>query len=115
MSAFYKFIFNEKDGKMSFEKCNENHDHPLGLSHTEVSQKMIDDIKLFNKKARIIDIKESLEKKYYVQLDYQVIYREFRKLYPRFGKEDANNLLKVLLEKNIVHSVDIDESNNTVT
>ena len=113
-TAFYKFIFDENNGKMSFEKCNENHDHPLGLTSIDLTQKMIDDIRMFNKRSRIIDIKESLEKKYYVQLEYQTIYREFRKIYPRFGNEDANNLLKILSNKNIIHKIDIDETNHTI-
>ena len=70
MSCFYKFAFNEKDGKLSFEKCNENHDHSLELTNVKITQKMSDNLKLFNKKSRIIDIKESLEK-YYVQFGYE--------------------------------------------
>ena len=113
-SAYYKFIFDEETGEMKFDKCLEKHNHPLGVPGDELTDKMIEDIKLFNKKSRIIDIKESLEKKYYLQIDYQTIYREFRKIYPRFGNEDANNLLQILTNKNIMHKIDIDPNNNTI-
>jgi len=113
-SAFYKFVFKETTGTMELDKCEETHNHHLGLANSELTDKMIEDLKSFNKKSRIIDIKEHLEKKYYVQLDYQILYREFRKLYPRFGKDDANHLLNILTSKNIQHRFIIDKSNNTI-
>jgi len=111
--VFYKFVYNE-NGEMSFEKCDEAHNHPLKISGTELNQKMLQDMHLFNKKSKVIEIKESLEKKYNVQLDYNMVYYEFRKIYPRFGEEDANNMKKILEEKNIYHKFDIDMNTNIV-
>jgi len=100
---------------MEFDKCEETHTHRLGLANSELTDKIIEDLKSFNKKSRILSILKNIwRKKYYVQLDYQILYREFRKLYPRFGKDDANHLLNILTRKISQHRFVIDESNNTI-
>ena len=40
----------KKNRKTSFKKYDENHDHPIGFSHTMIPQKMINGIKLFHMK-----------------------------------------------------------------
>lgn len=100
--VYYKFSFTN-EGKMSLSSCNEIHNHNLILSGTQISQEMINDLKNFNRRTKIIDIKESLEKKYHVIIDYHSLYYEFRKIFPRLGNEDANNFIKILKEKNIYY------------
>jgi len=112
--VFYKFNFNEEDGKMSFDKCEEIHNHPLGLTEIGLTQEMREDLKIYTKKSKIIEIKESLEKKYNLQLDYHEIHREFRKLYPRFGDDDARNITEFLKKKNIKHSIYSEAGDNII-
>lgn len=112
--VYYKFVYDENDSKMSFSKCEETHNHPSDLLGEELTQQMKEDIKIFNKKSKIIHIKESLEKKYYIQLDYQTVYREFRKLYPRFGKDDAQNVVNMLKEKKIYNKIYPEASNTEI-
>ena len=108
--VYYKFSFSKEDGKMSFCKCNEVHNHKLALSGAQLTQEMLQDLKFYNKKSKIIDIKEALEKKYNVLLDYHVLYYEFRKIFPRFGNEDANNFINILKQKNVYHKIDLIEN-----
>ena len=80
--VFYKFIYDEDTGEMTFKDCFEHHNHSLGLPDNELTDNMKNDIKLFNKRSKVIEIKESLGKKYGIQLNYHLLYREFRKPYP---------------------------------
>jgi len=98
--VYYKFSFNKEDGKMLFNKCFETHNHPLLFSGAHLTQQMIEDLKCYNKKSKIIDMKEALEKKYNITLDYHTFYYAFRKIFPRFGDDDANNFVSMLKEKN---------------
>lgn len=43
-----------------------------------------------------------------MQLNYYSVYREFRKLYPRFGKDDAQTMLNMLEQLKIVPKIDLD-------
>jgi len=86
---------------MAFDKCNEVHNHALGLSENQLTNNMIEDLKSYNKKSKVIDIKENLEKKYNISIDYHTLYYEFRKVFPRLGQDDADNMVKILEEKNI--------------
>ena len=43
---------------------------------------MIKDIGTFNKNKSLAEIKEWLNNKYKVDLSYQCVYREFRKMFP---------------------------------
>ena len=96
---------------MSFNKCFETHNHPLLFSEAHSTQQMIEDLKCYNKKSKIIDIKEALEKKYNITLDYHTtLYYAFRKIFPRFGDDDANNFVSMLKEKNIYSKIDVIES-----
>ena len=108
--VYYKFSFNKEDSKMSFSKCNETHNHPLVLAGSNFTPQMMSDLQLYNKKSKIIDIKESLEKKYNVILDYQNVYYAFRKIFPRLRDEDANSFVNMLEKKYIYHKMDIIDS-----
>lgn len=106
--VYYKFIFTI-DGKMTLDKCHETHNHSLTFSGVQLTQEMLNDLKLYNKRTKIIDIKESLEKKYKTILDYHTLYYEFRKIFPRFGDEDAINFIKILKQKKVYYKADLQE------
>jgi len=96
---------------MIFDKCNETHNHALGLSGNHLTKNMIEDLKSFDKRSKVIDIKENLEKKYNVNIDYHILYYEFRKVFPRLGQEDAENMINILKEKNIHYKCDPNKDN----
>lgn len=99
---------------MKFDSCFEEHDHLLILCNTEPTENMKNDLKMFNKNSKVIYIKDSLEKKYSVQINYHIVYREFRRLYPRFGDEDAKNLISIFEQKDIYYKLSTDNSNTSI-
>jgi len=54
---------------------------------------MIDEIQNFNKSSNVLQIKDFLEQKYKVELSYNSVYHEFRKIFPSFGPDDARKFL----------------------
>ena len=54
---------------------------------------MISDIKFFDKSKNVIYFKEFLDTKFKVDLSYQSIYQEFRKIFPLFDPDDASYFL----------------------
>ena len=79
MPVTYTFIY-DKNGKMSLDSCDEVHNHHLQISTSELTRKMHEDIQLYHKRSRIIDIKESIEQKYKVLVDHHIIYSKFNHL-----------------------------------
>lgn len=102
----YKFIYDS--GKIKLDKFNELHNHLLTFQMKTLTSQIIEDIKTFNKLSKVLDIKETLEVKYNSKLDYYSVYRELRKLFPRFGKDDARNIITILKDKNKHHESEID-------
>ena len=69
---------------------------------------MISDIQFFDKNKNVIDVKEFLDCKYKVDLSYQAVYREFRKIFPFFGPDDANYFLNWCKENSYTIKTEVD-------
>jgi len=99
--VYYKFSFDEETLSMSLTQSNETHNHDLTSIQERLTENMIAELQTYSKNSKVIEIKESLEKKFSTKVNYQQLYYEFRKIFPRFGKDDANNLRKILEEKKL--------------
>lgn len=51
--VFYRFVYDKDSGEMSFSKSEETHNHLLGLSQSDLSEKMKSDISLFHKRSKV--------------------------------------------------------------
>ena len=108
----YKFIYNS--GAMQLSSFHEIHNHSLTFEVKVLTVNMLEDIKTFSKSTKVFTIKEFLEKKYKIQLDYDTVYRGFRKIFPRFGEKDGSNMLELLISKNIFYEADLDPENGMI-
>ena len=80
--------------------CNDIHNHEnKKLEETSLSEEMRNELKAFTKQTPIYLIRSFLENKYKLTLSYSAIFNEFRKIYPRFNKNDAEELIKKLKYK----------------
>src|SRR5262249_5694882 len=87
--AFYRFRF-DKNGIMTLSTYSEAHsNHDFKIKRSELSEEMIREIHNFQKTSKVIDIKGFLENKFKVELLYSTVYKQFRKIYPLLGPEDA--------------------------
>ena len=85
--SYYSFSINYDDEKNIFYykviSCNDIHNHEnKKLEETSLSEEMRNELKAFTK-----------------QISYSAIFNEFRKIYPRFNKNDAEELIKKLKYK----------------
>jgi len=58
------------------------------------------ELKFFNKASKVGDVKAFLENKFKAELSYKLVYREFRKVFPLLGEEDAEIFIKWRKEHN---------------
>jgi len=99
---------------MQLSSFHEIHNHSLTFEVKVLTVNMLEDIKTFSKSTKVFTIKEFLEKKYKIQLDYDTVYRGFRKIFPRFGEKDGSNMLELLISKNIFYEADLDPENGMI-
>jgi len=94
-----KYRFQTLGGKITLISAREEHNHGpnLNLSKTLTPQ-MLYDLSKFKKSSNPSAIREYLENRYDVKLDYMTVYNQFRKLFPRFGVEDCSNFIQYLLK-----------------
>jgi len=59
-------------------------------------------------------VKEHLENVFSCKLDYWKVYHEFRKLYPRFGAQDAQNFIEFIEKNGGIHSEQIDSTDQSI-
>jgi len=94
----YKFALT--NGKISLKKAVEDHNHsPFLNTQKKLTPMMVADIEGFSKNSTVTEIKDFLENKYTVKLDYMTVYHQFRALYPKFGVEGCQNFLNYLTKQ----------------
>ena len=76
---------------------------------------MITDIQGFSKTSSVAEIKDFLENKYTVKLDYMTIYNQFRAFCPKFGTYDCQNFLNYLVKEEASFRTVISEQNQSLT
>ena len=115
--ANYRLKYEKTTGRfLEIVSSNETHKgHNFKIKKTELSEKMIQDIKHFNKSTSVVVIKEFLEQKYKINLSYNTVYSEFRKVFPLLGPQDAANFIKWCEENQFIVEKQIDENNKSYT
>ena len=107
--VYYKLAYERDTQIMTFDEAEEVHNYQPGLDDEKVSELLMKEVSSFSKNAKIIEIKEALERKYKKQIDYNSVYRAFRKIYPRLGPDDGNYIKQILEKLNLVHKFYLNE------
>ena len=82
--TFFRFKMinsTEKYQTLSFE---ENHDknHSFKIRKGEMTEVMIKELEIYNKTSKVSDIKEAIENKFKVELNFNTVHYQFRKVFP---------------------------------
>ena len=112
--ASITYKYDETESLYKFAKANHSHNQDLSILESKVSEKMIEDMHSFSKNDKVSSIKDFLEKKYKTKLNYIDVYHAFRNIFPRFGNEDASNLLKLLEQRNYLNFCQISLDDNKI-
>lgn len=110
--AFYRFHLNN-DGTVLLTTYNQSHNHGPNLGiKSELSQAMKVEISKFSKFTRVSTIRDHLELTFHCRLSYNLVYNEFRRNFPRFGREDCVTLINFLKHENAEHFCTLDDENS---
>jgi len=111
--AFYRLKYEQKTEKfLGIISYHEGHKgHGFKIKKKELTEAMIEEIKHFKKNANVSQIKDFLENRFKVDLNYSAVYNEYKKAFPLLGPEDAQNFLLWCQEHNFEVAKHIDESN----
>jgi len=113
-TAFYRFRVNS-DGTVSLTTFAQEHNHqPINNTRIELTPSMKKEIAKYHKYSNVTEIKASLENSFSCKLDYWVVYREFRKQFPRLGASDCYKFLDFIRKNECLYEDDINEDDQSL-
>jgi len=108
--VFYRFKFKKNQMELiSFDESHSNHE--FKIKKDILREDMIRDIACFTKNTSVSEIRDFLEKKYKVDLSYNLVYAHFRKIFPLLGPQEASIFIKLCEENEFQVDKCMDEIN----
>ena len=112
--CYYRFKA-DSDGYFKLVTYEEAHSHELSIKVNTLTAEMINDVRSFNKRSKIIDIKEYLDKKHATEVNYMSVYNLTRKIFPQFEQYDAKNLIEFFKKESIYYKYKTNQDSNELT